>query len=90
MHIGIDARLWSQTGVGRYIRNLVINLSNIDKKNSYVIFVGSIDLENVKEKIVNSKWKIVNIGIYQILPRELTNALASASKDGFILTASRA
>ncbi len=59
MYIGIDARLWSQTGVGRYIRNLTINLARIDKKNRYVIFVGTLDFENVKKSIKNKKWEIV-------------------------------
>ena len=63
MVIGIDARLWSQTGVGRYIRNLVINLQEIDKKNNYVLFVGNKDCENVKSQISNSKWKIIRTDI---------------------------
>lgn len=63
MRIGIDCRLWEQTGVGRYIRNLVVNLQKIDKKNHYVLFVRSHDLENIKSKITNSKWKIVKADI---------------------------
>lgn len=43
MKIGIDARLYSQTGVGRYIRNLIDQLKIIDTKNSYVIFLNSKD-----------------------------------------------
>jgi glycosyltransferase involved in cell wall biosynthesis len=39
MRIGIDARLWNETGVGRYIRNLVWQLEKIDTKNEYVLFV---------------------------------------------------
>ncbi len=39
MKIGIDARLINETGVGRYIRNLVTFLSLIDKENEYVIFL---------------------------------------------------
>lgn len=39
MRIGIDARLWSQTGVGRYIRNLIAELINLDKKNEYVVYL---------------------------------------------------
>lgn len=85
MRIGIDGRLWSQTGVGRYIRNLVINLSNIDKKNSYVIFVGSKDLENVKEKIVNSKWKIVISDIKWHSLSEQTNFAKILNKYNFDL-----
>lgn len=59
MKIGIDARLWNQTGVGRYIRNLVDALSQIDKKNDYVLFTRAQD--NVKFK--NSNFKIVNTEI---------------------------
>ncbi len=39
MKIGIDARLWNESGVGRYIRNLIYNLADIDKKNKYVLFL---------------------------------------------------
>ncbi len=39
MRIGIDARLINETGVGRYIRNLIRELAEIDKVNSFVVFV---------------------------------------------------
>jgi glycosyltransferase involved in cell wall biosynthesis len=39
MKIGIDGRLWSETGVGRYIRNLVTELARIDDKNTYIVFL---------------------------------------------------
>lgn len=63
MKIGIDARLWDQTGVGRYIRNLCINLQKIDKKNKYVLFARSNDLESIKSKINNPNWKLVKADI---------------------------
>lgn len=63
MKIGIDGRLWSQTGVGRYIRNLTINLSEIDKNNSYVLFVLKSDKKEVEEKIKNKEWKIVTANL---------------------------
>lgn len=57
MKIGIDARLYSQTGVGRYIRNLVSALAKIDRKNSYVIFLTKQDF---KEFVLpNSRWQKV-------------------------------
>ena len=59
MRIGIDARLWNQTGVGRYIRNLVDGLEQIDKKNDYILFTRPQD--GVKPK--NSNFKIVNTKI---------------------------
>ena len=39
IRIGIDARLWSETGVGRYIRNLVSELAQIDHTTEYVLFL---------------------------------------------------
>lgn len=59
MKIGIDARLWNETGVGRYIRNLVNNLQRIDTQNEYVLFVRASDYENIKFQISNLKWKLV-------------------------------
>ena len=62
MLIGIDARLWNQTGVGRYIRNLVTNLNVLDKKNSYVLFIRSEDEWQVKKGLgLNFKVVICNI-----------------------------
>ncbi len=59
MTIGIDARLWNQTGVGRYIRNLTLNLLDIDKENSYVLFVRALDRDEIESQI--SKFKIKNL-----------------------------
>ncbi|MBF8249956.1 MAG: hypothetical protein HW400_557 [Candidatus Levybacteria bacterium] len=63
MRIGIDCRLWSETGVGRYIRNLVSELSKIDTKNSYVLFALSKDEKNIKSAIHNSQFVILLIDI---------------------------
>lgn len=43
MRIGIDARMYSCefTGIGRYVFELIENLSEIDKKNEYVLFLNS-------------------------------------------------
>src|SRR5947209_4569205 len=59
MRIGIDARLWNQTGVGRYIRNLVLNLGKIDKKNEYVLFT----LAKNNVRVNSSNFKIVETDI---------------------------
>ncbi len=63
MKVGIDARFWNETGVGRYIRNLVLNLQTIDKKNEYVLFVTPKDKEAVESVLTNSHFqiKVVNI-----------------------------
>lgn len=41
MNIGIDTRLIHETGVGRYIRNLLRYLSVLDGKNTYYIYTRS-------------------------------------------------
>lgn len=63
MKIGIDARLYSQTGVGRYIRNLINELKKIDTQNEYIIFLLPEDFDKVSvnspkwtKKILNVKW----------------------------------
>src|SRR4051812_22356097 len=80
MKIGIDARLWNETGVGRYIRNLVKELQLIDKKNEYILFVRKADFDKVSSQIVNSKFlvKVADIRWHTIeeqikLPRILNN-----------------
>jgi glycosyltransferase involved in cell wall biosynthesis len=62
MRIGIDARLWDETGVGRYIRNLVWQLQELDKKNDYVLFVSKgFKIEDLRLK--NKKWRVVEANI---------------------------
>lgn len=59
MKIGIDGRLINETGVGRYIRNLVIELAQIDKQNRYVVFVKEAwDSPNDRweKRIANIPW----------------------------------
>jgi glycosyltransferase involved in cell wall biosynthesis len=77
MKIGIDARLWQESGVGRYIRNLVKNLKLIDRQNNYVLFVLPKDYKSVKLEIQSNQsrgkakqaagavknWKIVKADI---------------------------
>ncbi|OGE32000.1 hypothetical protein A2631_02685 [Candidatus Daviesbacteria bacterium RIFCSPHIGHO2_01_FULL_44_29] len=45
MNIGIDARLFGESGIGRYIRNLINELKKIDKQNSYFVFLLARDFE---------------------------------------------
>ena len=70
MKIGIDCRLWSETGVGRYIRNLVLNLQKIDSKNTYILFVLSKDrdeilkqVEDTRRNIQDDTFKIIEVDI---------------------------
>ena len=49
MKIGIDARFYNESGVGRYLRNLISYLSVLDKKNQYFILLLKKDFENFSE-----------------------------------------
>ena len=53
MKIGIDARLINETGVGRYIRNLIGELAEIDRENNYVVFLR----RDNSWKSPNSRWE---------------------------------
>jgi glycosyltransferase involved in cell wall biosynthesis len=61
MRVGIDARLWNETGVGRYIRNLVKELEVLDKKNEYILFVSK-GLK-IKDLRLKSTFRIVEVDI---------------------------
>lgn len=55
MRIGIDGRLWNETGVGRYTRALVSHLQAIDVENEYILFLIRKDYERVELK--NKNWR---------------------------------
>lgn len=57
MKIGIDARLIHETGVGRYIQNLIRELGVVDKKNSYIAFARK------KIALPNDQWTFRNTDI---------------------------
>lgn len=68
MKIGIDARFWNETGVGRYIRNLIIQLQKIDSRNSYVLFVREKDQKEIQSivKSRNFEIKVTNLPWHSI------------------------
>lgn len=76
MRIGIDARLINETGIGRYIRNLIGELALIDKTNSYVVFVRDDSWQPPSERwtkrIVDVPWHSVSEQIIMpwVLARE--------------------
>lgn len=63
MRIGIDCRLWNETGVGRYIRNLVGKLSEIDTKNTYVLFTLTKDAYEIRNGLTSDNFSIVTANI---------------------------
>lgn len=84
MRIGIDARLWDQTGVGRYTRNLIKNLSLVDKKNEYFLFVRPEDSEKIRQTLRNDRFHYipVNFKWHSILEQtEFPNFLKKQNLD---------
>jgi len=55
MKIGIDARLIGETGIGRYIRNLMTGLGAQDVENSYVVFLPKFAYDAFI--LPNSRWE---------------------------------
>src|SRR3989344_3802975 len=49
LRVGIDARFLNQSGVGRYLRNLISSLQILHKKNKYFIFLLPSDHAQFKE-----------------------------------------
>ena len=61
MKIGIDARLIDETGVGRYIRNLIRQLIVLDDQNEYVVFLYRTGFNNFI--VPNARWKKVRANV---------------------------
>jgi len=59
MTIGIDCRLWNETGIGRYIRNLVLELNKLDSSNIYVLFILATNEARIKHYDLRKNFKIV-------------------------------
>ena len=71
MRIGIDARLYGETGIGRYISNLIREIEILEKENEYIIFLTdegsrlySPKNNNFKKWILNVKWYSFEEQIY--------------------------
>ncbi len=62
MKIGIDARLIDETGVGRYIRNLVGELAKQDTINEYVIFLPPRSFSRFV--LPNIRWSKVRVQVH--------------------------
>lgn len=78
MRIVIDARLYQESGVGRYIRNLIDNLKYLDDQNEYfILHLGSeydsrvYHTRNFYKVLANFKWYGINEQIK--LPKLLKN-----------------
>ncbi|MBI2326614.1 glycosyltransferase family 4 protein [Candidatus Collierbacteria bacterium] len=80
MRIGIDARFYGikDTGIGRYVQNLILNLGKIDKINQYIIFGGEIVRDEIKN-FKNFKWVKLHTKPYSIA-EQLANPIIFAKE----------
>lgn len=63
MKIGIDGRLWNESGVGRYIRNLVLGIDEKKSDHEFTVFLNQqaydkieFKNKNVKKTVSNARW----------------------------------
>ncbi len=61
MRIGIDARLWNETGVGRYIRSIFEYLPQVDDKNEYIWFFRQKEFNEIKFPLPHWKKTLADI-----------------------------
>src|SRR3989344_2388788 len=66
MRIGIDARLYSETGIGRYLSNVLEELKLLDDKNEYTVFMApenyelfSVPSKNWQKAALDIRWHSV-------------------------------
>lgn len=66
MKIGIDARMYGPkcAGLGRYIKQLILNLEKLDKENQYIIFLNKENFDSFNPQEKNFKKLLVNIPWY--------------------------
>lgn len=70
MRIAIDARAYGWAGVGRYTRNLLLHLAQIDSDNKYIVLLGQADVKQFKGDIKDAPYahlfshQVVNASYY--------------------------
>ncbi len=66
MKIGIDCRLWNQTGVGRYIRNLVRELDERDTAHTFVLYLLDEEYKTLRFKNKKIEKRRANIAWHTV------------------------
>jgi len=71
MKIGIDTRLKNESGVGRYIRNLLLNLKQINPEHEYVSIDPDIRWHSLREQIqmpfiLGKKYDLVHFPYFNV------------------------
>lgn len=79
MRIGIDARLYSETGIGRYISNLINALGEVDSENKYIIYLTSANFNRFE--LPNIRWEKKRLDIPWHTFREQVRVPSVLGKD---------
>lgn len=68
MRIGIDARFWGPkgTGIGRYVKNLVLELEKIDQQHEYFVFLQKDNYKEYEPSVFNFHKVILNSHPYSL------------------------
>jgi glycosyltransferase involved in cell wall biosynthesis len=90
MKIAIDARFYRKStgGIGRYTRNLIKELANIDSNNEYTIFITPSDEQEFDQEIDSKKHKNFHkfvLSITHFTLNEQTRFLNILNKENFDL-----
>ncbi|HSD98664.1 MAG TPA: glycosyltransferase family 1 protein [Patescibacteria group bacterium] len=80
MKIGIDCRLWNETGVGRYIRNLIAELSEIDTVNDYMLFLRKNEYETVPMPRKNFQKKLADVQWHTLAEQSILKKIIEEEK----------
>jgi glycosyltransferase involved in cell wall biosynthesis len=60
MKIGLDGRLWKETGVGRYIRALVTELAKVSTPHTFTIFLQKPEYETL---VLPANWQKIEANV---------------------------
>jgi len=66
LHIAIDARMILHSGIGTYTRNLITNILDIDKVNTYTLLGREKDLSKYVQRpnfIIASNFSLTTLSV---------------------------
>jgi glycosyltransferase involved in cell wall biosynthesis len=66
MRIGIDARMIDNTGIGRYLQNLLVHLARIDTHNDYIVFVNAENSRVVQQENIRFVPLKIRVPLYSL------------------------
>ena len=66
MRIGIDARMIDNTGIGRYLQNVLVHLARIDTHNEYIVFINAENSRVVEQKNIRFVPLKIRVPLYSL------------------------